>query len=232
MCPVNAHYELITDNVLDLTHLPYLHVGGLGNDPKYLHHELVENTQEGDTFWCRRSSRGVEASPDFQRFNPALEGLICDKANAVCWWPPAHVGIFPTYWKAGTKDEHLTLIKIATMMTPASEDKTWQFWSLARNFALGSEQMDAAMRHAASVGLEKEDVDMIEAQHRNMGTPDIFSLKLASLPGDTTPNRVRRALRKMIEAEEARAPRREAPPEPERLVERSALLREQANSVS
>lgn len=204
MCPVNAHYELITDNVLDLTHLPYLHVGGLGNHPKYLERETVENMQNGTTYWCMRSSDNVEASPDFQMFNPDLRGLLCGKSNSVRWSPPGHVGIFPTYWKAGTKDQHLTLLKIATMMTPASLDKTWQFWSLARNFALHSDEMDTAMRKAAAVGLEQEDVHMIEAQHRNMGTPDIFSLHLASLPGDTTPNRVRKALQKMI-ADEHRA---------------------------
>lgn len=202
MVPVNAHYELITDNVLDLTHLPYLHVGGLGNDPKYLERENVENLREDNAFWCKRSSNSVEASPDFQAFNPKLKGLVCDKQNAVRWEAPAHVGIFPTYWKADTTDEHLTLLKIGTMLTPASEGKTWQFWTIARNFALQSDQMDAAIRQAAAVGLEAEDVLMIEAQHRNMGTPDIFSLGLASLPGDTTPNRVRKALQKMIEDEQ------------------------------
>ncbi|NJM90750.1 MAG: aromatic ring-hydroxylating dioxygenase subunit alpha [Myxococcales bacterium] len=199
---VKAHYELITDNVLDLTHLPFLHAGGLGSAPRNLEHELVENVNEGDTYWCKRSSKSVEASPDFERFNPKLKGQVCDKANAVRWNAPAHVGIFPTYWYAGTKDENLTWLKIGTMMTPISENETLQFWSLTRNFAPNSEAMDAAMRRAAAVGLESEDVEMIEAQHRNMGTSDIFSLNLASLPGDTTPNRVRKALRKMIEEEQ------------------------------
>ncbi|MFL6624297.1 MAG: Rieske 2Fe-2S domain-containing protein [Sulfurifustis sp.] len=202
MCPVKAHYELITDNVLDLTHLPYLHAGGLGNEPENLYNEQVENIQDGNTYWCKRSSKNVNASPDFQNFNPALKGVKCDKANAVRWNAPGHVAIIPTYWLAGTDKEQLTLINISTMMTPASENLTWQFWSLARNFYLDSDQMDVIMRKAAAVGLEKEDVEMIEWQHKNMGTTDIFSLPLAALPGDVTPNRVRRALRKMIEDEQ------------------------------
>jgi len=210
VCVVNAHYELITDNVLDLTHLPYLHAGGLGNHPRNLEREVVENVQEGNTFWCKRSSNDVEASPDFQAFNPRLKEFKCDKANAVRWNAPAHVGIFPQYWKAGTDREHLTVLNIATMMTPASENRTWQFWSLARNFQLESDQMDAIMRQAAAVGLEKEDVEMIEAQHRNMGTSDIFGLQLVSLPGDTTPNRVRKALAKMIADEQSGLERQES----------------------
>jgi vanillate O-demethylase monooxygenase subunit len=202
---VNTYYELITDNVLDLTHLPFLHSGGLGSHPQNLHHELVENVREGDTYWCKRSSINVEASPDFERFNPKLKQFGCDKSNAVRWNAPAHVGIFPQYWKAGTDGEHLTLLNIATMMTPETEDSTWQFWSLARNFALESDEMDELMRRAAAVGLEGEDVEMIEAQYRNMGTSDIFSLELASLPGDVTPTHVRRALRKMIADEERHA---------------------------
>jgi phenylpropionate dioxygenase-like ring-hydroxylating dioxygenase large terminal subunit len=203
MCVVNAHYELIVDNVLDLTHLPYLHEGGLGNHPKYLYNEKVENIQQGNTFWCKRSSQKVEASPDFERFNPKLAEFPCDKANAVRWNAPGHVVIVPTYWKSGTDKEHLTCLYISTMLTPASEGKTWQFWSLARNFALDSDEVDLAMRNAAAVGLEKEDVDVIETQWRYMGTADIFSLGLASLPGDITPNRVRRALAKMIAEEQS-----------------------------
>lgn len=203
MCPVNAHYELIVDNVLDLTHLPYLHEGGLGNQPQYLYREKVENVQEGNTFWCKRSSQEVEASPDFQHFNPRLAEFKCDKTNAVRWNAPGHVVIVPTYWKSGTDKEHMTCLYISTMLTPASEGKTWQFWSLARNFALENDDLDLMMRKAAAVGLEREDVDIIETQWRYMGTPDIFSLNLAALPGDITPNRVRRALASMIAKEQA-----------------------------
>lgn len=202
VCVVNAYYELITDNVLDLTHLPFLHEGGLGNHPRNLERERVEDVQEGNTFWCRRGSEDVEASPDFQHFNPKLTEFKCDKTNAVRWNAPSHVGIFPKYWKTGTTDEQLTLLNIATMMTPASENRTWQFWSLARNFKLDSDEMDIVMRRAAAVGLEKEDVEMLEAQYENMGTSDINSLKLASLPGDVTPTRVRKALAKMIADEQ------------------------------
>jgi phenylpropionate dioxygenase-like ring-hydroxylating dioxygenase large terminal subunit len=203
VCVVNAHYELIVDNVLDLTHLPFLHVNGLGPSPKDLEVEQVEDVREGDTFWCKRSSNNIRPSPDFLNFNPKLNEFKCDKTNYCRWNAPGHVAILPTYWKHGTDKEHFTLLNIATSLTPASEGRTWQFWSLARNFALDSDAMDVAMRKAAAVGLECEDVEMIEAQYRNMGTTDIFSLKLASLPGDTTPNRVRRALAKMIADEQS-----------------------------
>ncbi len=205
MCPVNAYYELIVDNVLDLTHLPYLHQGGLGVSKKDLEVEEVEDIQEGNTFWCKRSSKNIAPSPDFCRFNPTLTQFQCDKTNYVRWEAPSNVTIVPKYWKAGSDGEHLTSLHIATMLTPASEGKTWQFWSLARNFMLDVDALDETMREAARVGLEGEDVDIIEAQYRNMGTSDLFSLKLAALPGDVTPTRVRRALARMIAEEQSQA---------------------------
>ena len=202
VCTVNAYYELIVDNVLDLTHLPYLHPDGLGVDKKDLEVENVEDVQVGNTFWCKRWSDEIVPSPDFVRFNPVLDEFKCDKTNYCRWDAPSHVAILPTYWKTGTDKEHLTLLNIATMLTPANEHNTWQFWSLARNFKLDSDALDVAMRQAARVGLEGEDIDIIEAQYRNMGTSDISSLKLASLPGDITPTRVRKTLAKMIEDEQ------------------------------
>ncbi len=203
LCEVKAYYELIVDNVLDLTHLPYLHEGGLGVSKKDLEVENVEDVNEGDTYWCKRWSNGIAPSPDFMRFNPILAEFKCDKTNYVRWNAPSHVAIMPNYWKSGTDREHLTNLHIATMLTPAREGHTWQFWSLARNFGLDNDPLDEIMRKAARVGLEGEDVDIIEAQYRNMGTSDLFSLKLAALPGDITPTRVRRALQRMIAQEQA-----------------------------
>jgi uncharacterized membrane-anchored protein len=91
------------------------------------------------------------------------------------------------------------------MMTPmtASGDRTWHFWSIARNFHLDSKEVDAMIRHEAAVGLEQQDSVIIEAQWKNMRTPDVFSLKTVALAGDTTPNRIRRTLAKMIADEQA-----------------------------
>lgn len=203
--PVNAHYELITDNLMDLSHLCYVHPGGLGSDPANVTREMVEDVREGNTYWCKRSTKGIDASPDLMSVNPALKQFKCDKNNNVRWNAPAHVAILLDYRKAGTVDEQLTSLKIAMMMTPmtASGDRTWHFWSIARNFRLDSKEVDAMIRHEAAVGLEQQDSGIIEGQWQNMRTPDVFGLKLAALPGDVTPNRIRRALAKMIADEQA-----------------------------
>jgi phenylpropionate dioxygenase-like ring-hydroxylating dioxygenase large terminal subunit len=203
--PVNAHYELITDNLMDLTHLCYVHPGGLGSEPQNVAAELVEDVREGNTFWCKRSTRNVAASPDMRVANPILQEIQCDKNNNTRWNAPAHVAILVSYRKTGTVDEHLSCLNIAMMMTPrtASGDRTWHFWSIARNFRLDSQEVDAMIRHQAAVGLEQQDSGIIEAQWKNMSTSDVFRLTTVGLVGDTTPNRVRRVLAKMITDEQA-----------------------------
>ncbi|MFL6624298.1 MAG: Rieske 2Fe-2S domain-containing protein [Sulfurifustaceae bacterium] len=199
---VNAHYELIMDNVMDLTHLSYVHPGGLGSGPENVANEVVEDVQEGTTFWCKRSTKNIMASPDMQAVNPILKTIRCDKNNNTRWDAPGHMAILVNYRKTGTVDEHKTGLSIAFMLTPASDGKTHHFWSIARNFHVDSKEVDAMIRHEAEVGLVKQDTGIIEAQYKQMGTPDITKLDLVALIGDVTPTRVRRYLRKRIEDEQ------------------------------
>jgi vanillate O-demethylase monooxygenase subunit len=204
LSPVNAHYELITDNLMDLTHLCYVHPGGLGSDPQDVSGEIVEDVREGDTYWCKRSTRNVNASPDMMEVNPILKEIKCDKNNNTRWNAPAYVAILVNYREAATVDRHMTGLNIGMMMTPvtATGDRTWHFWSISRNFRLDSREVDAMIRHEAITGLEQQDTLFIEAQWRNMRTPNVFDLKTVALAGDTTPNRLRRALAKMIADEQ------------------------------
>jgi nitrite reductase/ring-hydroxylating ferredoxin subunit len=202
--PVNAHYELLADNLLDLTRRPRRNDAGLGAFTRDLDGADAEDGHEGNTLWSRHSSAHVPAGPDLRRLNPGLAEGFCDKSNSVRWNAPGHVAIATDYWKGGSDREHLTSFRIAAMLTPADESRTWMFWSVARNFALDSEEVDVLLQKAAAADLAGSDVDLVEMQHRNLiltETLDSFTSRLATLPGDITPMRARRALRRMIDDE-------------------------------
>lgn len=100
------------------------------------------------------------------------------------------------------------MLRTAAMLTPADENHTWMFWSLTRNFAPASEELDALLRGAAASELEGSDLAIVESQHRNLATStpvDFFTGSFVALPGDVAPMRARRALRGMIDEERQRA---------------------------
>lgn len=49
---VGANYELMSDNIMDLSHIEYLHAGSLGT-PAVGKGEIVVE-RDGDTVWCKR----------------------------------------------------------------------------------------------------------------------------------------------------------------------------------
>jgi phenylpropionate dioxygenase-like ring-hydroxylating dioxygenase large terminal subunit len=204
LMPVNADYELVTDNLMDLTHLSYVHPGGFGGDPRNPTREIVEDVREGTTLWCKRSATNIDASPALALANPALKEIKCDRNSNTRWNAPAHVAILVSYRKSGTADEHLSCLNVAMTVTPrtASGDRAWHFWSFARNFRLDSEEVDAMIRRQASVTLE-QDTAMIEAQWQNMPTPEVFRRNMVSLAGDATQNRIRETLADMLADEQA-----------------------------
>lgn len=199
---IENHYEIVNDNALDLTHVTFTHAGTLGAGLANVAREQVERERIGRTLWCRRFNYDITAGADFQRFNPVLQTIKVDKQQNVRWDPPGYILIIIRYVESGTQDKHLTSVFAGNMLTPIHQTKTRMFWSVTRNFFLGSEQLDGAMRAAANLALERQDKPMIEDQLRMMGTTDPDLLRPAYIADDATPIQARRAVRRLLEQEQ------------------------------
>jgi vanillate O-demethylase monooxygenase subunit len=206
MCVVDAHYELVVDNLLDISRLPCPSENRRTDIPEYLDHAKIEEAQEGAALWCTRLSQAGEASSDFKQYNSVLAEFKCDRLDSLRWTAPGHVAIVSNCWKSDTDKEHLTRLYVSTMLTPASDGKTWQFWSIARDFGLDSDEFDLVLRETAAAGLEKAEVEAVEAQWRYVNKLNLSDMRRVQLPVDTTPDRVRRALARMIAEEQGKEP--------------------------
>jgi len=200
---IDNHYEMVTDNALDLTHVTFTHAGTLGAGLENVTREQVKRERIGNTLWCKRFNYGIEAGADFQRFNPVLQKIKVDKQQNVRWDPPCHILIVIRYVQAGTENDHLTGISAGNMLTPVSEKKTRFFWSVTRNFLLGSEQIDKAMNAAAELALQRQDKPMIEDQLAMMRTTDLESMHPVYILDDATPIQARQILKQLIAQENA-----------------------------
>ncbi len=203
---VEANYQLLNDNLMDLSHGMYLHAGSLSTiEMLKNYHPKVEVVAE--TVTSRRQSLNI---PPPALWHPGLpEGTTSvDFFSHLQWDAPSHVvlevGCLPVGKPYGS-DGQIAAFS-AHLFTPVSDTRTIYFYSFSRDFGLDNEAIDKHVRDTTQHAFIKEDKPMIEAQQAMMGTPDLMSLNPLLLKTDTAAVRVRRVLSKKIMNERDRSP--------------------------
>jgi len=196
--PTRANYQLVTDNIMDLSHADYLHPDSLG----------------GIMLGARASSRERDGHIVAEWVSsdcvppPAFAPIVAPANRAdiwtqVVWQAPGlmvlataatHVGIART-----AADESYTLHN----MVPETDGTTHYFVCSTRRFLVEDEAFSAYLRGALEHAFRDEDKPMLEQQQARMGTTDLWALDPVLLPVDAAAVRVRRKLDAMIAAEHA-----------------------------
>lgn len=205
MKDVVAGYELIIDNLMDLTHIPYLHPNTLGNqgDPSAAVAE-ARTTVEGDTVAVDRVVRNSDPAPLYTKVKK-IEGKV-DRHQHSRFVPPCFVLIELQVMPAGTRalDRGLEW-RVFHIVTPVDEHHTRYHWALTRNFAPGDESVSKTIFDGTDATLE-EDRTMIEGQARMLEGTSLDARTLYT-GFDSTPARVRRIIANLVarDAEATRA---------------------------
>jgi phenylpropionate dioxygenase-like ring-hydroxylating dioxygenase large terminal subunit len=201
---IEADYRLIVDNLLDLSHVPFLHAGvltGTVNDE-------IDVTQSGNTVTIARWSYDVPV--------PSLTNMMFrnDGKNVDSWllmhWRPAGCMILDTgVREPGTAKEDGTGYYGLHMLTPESATSThYHFAAVRFNAPPRTLEEDLAIRETISVGrkyaFEAQDAPVIEAQQRRMN--EIGGRRPALLAVDAGAVRVQRVLSQLIAAENGAPP--------------------------
>ncbi|MES1980403.1 MAG: aromatic ring-hydroxylating dioxygenase subunit alpha [Pseudomonadota bacterium] len=200
--PIAAHYALVTDNILDLTHIVYVHAGGIGGTD-LLENESSETQQVGQQVWCRRKNIGVTAAPAYRMFNPGLEGIKADKHQNIRWDPPALLLLEIVHHEHQKPESQRITNYSAQMLTPETAISTHYFWSVSRDFELDNVALDTAMVAAVEKAFSQEDKPIIEAQQKMMGAADFSALRPVLIETDAAAMRARRVLDKLLATEAA-----------------------------
>ena len=198
---MNANYEIITDNLMDLTHVEYLHRGILGSEAiKRGEQEILQN---GTTIWSNRWCPDGLAPPAFDAMFDDY-GKPVDHWLYMRWDAPANmlldVGISPT----GTPRENGLWIYSMSVLTPKDETSTHYFWGVSRNYKIDDPEIDEVWRQAITFAFGEQDKPVIEAQQMMMGlhgASDIDELDPVLLTTDAGPIRCRRLLQKLRKAD-------------------------------
>ncbi len=191
----DGHYELMTDNIMDLGHIEFLHPGLLGSDA--VRKARTEIIQKGNTVYSNRLTSNEVLPPVLQTWYEAGDRVVQRWLN-VRWDPAATmkltVGVLPN----GEAKEDAHESQGCHLMTPATETTTHYFWAQGRNWGTPDPKMDALRLDSLRKAFDTQDKPMIEAVQRNMGTTDLDSLQPVMLATDGGPVRARRVLKQLI----------------------------------
>ena len=196
---MHGYYELITDNLMDLTHVEFVHEGILGSEAIKRGEHQVQ--QAGTTIWSKRWCPDGLAPP-------AWDALFGNYGKAVDHWlymrwdAPAHmlldVGITPT----GRPRADGIFIYGTDILTPKDAHSTYYFWGVSPSNGHQSGVLDAwdGAIAAAFAGQDKPIIEAQQALIRLRGGNDIDDVDPVLLPSDAGPVRCRRALRTLLAA--------------------------------
>jgi vanillate O-demethylase monooxygenase subunit len=201
---IDGGYELEMDNILDLSHIEFLH-------PLFASEAVsradVKSSQEGETVWSRRYIRDDTPPPFiYEAFN-VPQGSPVDRWLDVRWNAPALMALWAGGVAAGRPREEGISVPQAHLFTPESTSRTHYFYSISFPRALGpaGEAMARENVELLRQPFEQEDKPIIEAAARAMDGAEFWSLKPVLLRGDEAAVRARRILEKRIAAEQSAA---------------------------
>ncbi|HEY2186446.1 MAG TPA: aromatic ring-hydroxylating dioxygenase subunit alpha [Xanthobacteraceae bacterium] len=200
---IRANYELIIDNLLDLSHTSYLHDGILGNSDTVESEITVE--QEGEDVIVGRHAGGATAPGLFAILMPSVPDRV-DKFTRMRWMPPSNLRLVTGICMPGAIPETGTGYHAIHMLTPESDKTTHYFFTAVRfNVMTPDDRINAEIQNKIATtrrfAFEEQDAPVIEAQQELLDSA-MTPIDPVILAIDVGPVRYKQILRKLIAAEQ------------------------------
>ncbi len=199
---IDCHYLNLADNLCDPAHVSFVHLSTLGSAAS--EDIPVHSEKQGDKFLTWRWIIDAPAIPLFQKFGNFTGNV--DRWHYYHYTPPniavVDFGSAPTGTGAPEgrlKDE--VQIFACHFLTPIDEESCLDHWMFVKNFQT-DDATTKAMIDQFRIAFE-EDKAILEAIQRNEKEPR--SSRPLRIGIDASPMRMRRAVERMIEAENAPA---------------------------
>lgn len=189
----SGDHELVTDNLLDLSHVDYLHRDTFATAGTHAESEHKVFDGEGHTLWS------TWRIPRVRRF-PVIESLFApgesvDQMLELRWDPPSSMMLRISWLATGADASEIRLsMPTPHIITPEGPGRSHYFWSCDPN--------EDSERFARAV-FDGEDKPMIEAVQQRMAGRDFWELEPMILAGDCAAVRARHRLQKLRRAEQS-----------------------------
>ncbi|WP_293882116.1 aromatic ring-hydroxylating dioxygenase subunit alpha [Sphingomonas sp.] len=166
---VACDYRLVTDNLMDLSHVGYVHTSTIGNAAFGEKGKLtVQRTEHGVS--ATRLVPDVPPPPLYVKSGVLPEGKNLDRWSTMQYLAPSCVIIHTGGAEVGTgalegKYKHGLNLWVMNAMTPETSTTTNYFWASVRAHALGDAAADTLFFEGVGAAFE-EDRIVLEAQQR------------------------------------------------------------------
>ena len=166
---VDASYQLVIDNLLDLSHVGFVHGSTIGNAEMGEKGEIgVKKTGDGVT--VTRWVRGVSPPPATVKLGIFAAGVNIDRSQVIEYHPPSnlviHVGNSEA---AGPASEPrwppAVNFWIVNAVTPVTDTRCAYFWAAVRDYAVGDAKVDDIVFAQVAEAFD-EDKTILQAQQR------------------------------------------------------------------
>ncbi|WP_185642783.1 aromatic ring-hydroxylating dioxygenase subunit alpha [Burkholderia sp. Bp9140] len=189
-----ANYQLLIDNLLDLTHAEFLHPflssdGWAGRNKQTV-------TQNNGEITIVNVAEEDNILPIMRRFKPQM-GAIGTTIQTERWNAPGLIRLSVDFWCGGDS----IIIPSAHMVTPETATTTHYFVRGGQTLDPENAELTEANRIGVLAVFQNEDIPMLEAQQRYLGERDLMDSHPAVLPSDHGAVRARRAIAGLIRKE-------------------------------
>jgi phenylpropionate dioxygenase-like ring-hydroxylating dioxygenase large terminal subunit len=178
-----ANYQLLVDNLLDLSHETFVHSDLIGN-AAVAESPVRAEIVDGRYVKAQRFMPNCVPAPFYREVN-AILGRI-DRYHATYYTPPAYVLVESSARPTGSDDESLlTERRNMFPLTPETRTSTHMFWAVARNNRLDEPELDQLILEKGAL-TQEQDRAVLEEQQRLIGdVPEVrfpFSIRVDAGP--------------------------------------------------
>ena len=198
-----ANYQLLNDNLLDLSHVTYIHPTTVGMRSELVVRKVeYEVHADEEAVYTRRFLPDVPPHAQFLGLFKPEKG---DLHLHLTWRAPSSFHLDLSIVPCGTPKrttiepyDPAVLVPGAHLMAPETADTTHYFYAVSRSADITNEEMTVTMRALYEQTLLDEDVPMIEACHRLMNGKELMDLRPMILESDRGSMLARRTIKKLL----------------------------------
>jgi vanillate monooxygenase len=191
---VKANWEICADNLLDLSHTPFIHRKTVGVPEMAT--IPVKTWVEGNRVFQQRVMSQVVPSPFVAEWGNFEDRI--DRRATVIWEPASNMNAELLYEDAGNS---ITL-RLTNPVTPETERTTHVWFAWSRNFGSPSDDDAMALRfQEQSFAVMAEDVSFMEIQQQGLDRAGEF--QPVAIRADATLVQARRIVERLREEERA-----------------------------
>jgi len=200
--PMAANYEYGTDNLLDLSHIEFVHRGSFAGHGVIFagkHSVIADGNRLHSNWWMPNVLAPSHTFGIYER------DMVTDHWLDMRWDAPASMYLEIGACPAGVPRETGVIVHQAHILTPEAEGSTHYFWATSRS-GPPSEQGDTIIYGMMSQAFGEEDKPIIEAAYANLYGRDFWDMKPLSLGVDSGGARARRIIEKLKRSESTPSP--------------------------